>query len=428
MEPQNKVQSRQMSSDDGVELAKLIANLAAEWKVILLVTCIGTLLVGFFVGRMPSVYSTSAIISLPTEDNVEEINSGSMIGIDQKGLFKRYYDAARSESRLREYVVESRLLNEMYPNIDESSEAIVMARLLSAFKNTILEPERPKQGIVEYPTRVLFEIESRNENSAVKLLKGYLAHVNETLVHSLKNQSDSIKKIREANLHEEIALLREAAKYKRDLKIQRLEKQNSLTIKKLENEKKLLLELAGKNRRGQLLRIAEARTIAKQLGIENPTPIDDFSSSNSESATNIKVGAQQELPLYLMGTRYLDALTETLKTRNDKEFLTKINEIEKQLEEVRLDPELAALKNRESDDPYIDELPMLINSLQKLKSKSIEYEKVQMFTFDKEPVVTNQRLKPRKALIIISSFIASLFFSVLIAGIRGSLKSRTVSH
>lgn len=416
---QNEISYVSGASDE-IDLGQLIIDFIKQWKLIAAIILCGTLIVGVAVFQIPKVYQPSAIITQPSEVAVEQLNRTSVIEIDRKNLFKLYFNMLRSEVLLRQFITNNSYLEKLGVVGTESSTEAAVARLLMSFQNTVLEPEpdRPRTKLVEFPSRVSLSFRHRNEPAAVELLNSYLKYINGQLIQKLKEQSLATSAERQELLKSEMALLRSAAWYDLEQQIERRSRFNALEIEKLKNEKELLIELAKKNRQSQLARVREALIIAQKLGLENPTPLDGFNTNKGEIATSIKLGSQQELPLYLMGTRYLNALTETLKNRKDEEVSTKINELEKQIREIELDPELTALRNRESNDLYIDELPKLLSELNSLKSKTHDFGGIQAYQVEKQPVVTRMSVKPNRLTLIGLGFICSFALAFFIAFVR----------
>lgn len=429
MDQQYKKLNSELSSskqNDDVDLIGLILDLSKKWKLIFIVIMVGTCIGVLLALKMPRIYQPSAIITLPDRSMVELVNESGLINYGQKTLFKQFYDAVRSESQLSQFIEEKNYIAQLEEKADKQNFDRLLVELLTTFETKILEPdpEKPRSDFVEFPTHVKISLKHANEQVLVDLLHNYLNYVNDEQLKLLVSQSENIKASSLNSLKTTIELLREKALFDRQMQIQRIEEQNELQIEKLENEKKLLIELLTKNRQSQLAQIKEAMSIAEKLDIKNPTPIDEFSANNSEAATNIKLNSQQELPLYLMGTRYLTALTETLKSRNDEQLSTKINELEKQITQLMLDPKLTALKNRKSDDPYIEGLTELVNKQKELQKKSLSFNRVKMFSIQKQPFITNKNVGPKKLLIVVSALLMSGFIGIIIALMRVATERR----
>jgi len=110
-----------------------------------------------------------------------------------------------------------------------------------------------------------------------------------------------------------------------------------------------------------------------------------------------------------MGSDYIKGVISNLKSRQQKElFIKEISGLKKQIEEIKHDIKLAALKARKNDDPFIAELPALLQKLSKLESISFD----------------GQAEKPKRALIVAVGGVLSLFMGLFAALIAGAVKRR----
>ncbi|GAA0353753.1 hypothetical protein GCM10009092_17660 [Bowmanella denitrificans] len=412
--------------DDEIDLGQLLIDIGKRWKTVVAITLVGTLLAVAIALAIPKEYRSSARIALPNDVDVERFNNEGLIKMNREELFKRYFQEIRSESNLRKYLGDHKVLETLYGESQTASNGQrLLADLISNYQVTVLEPSAPRGEIVEFPSLIEISLQHANEQKTSELLNNYVQDANDKLVSDFIQQFTQIKQQRLEQLNKQVALLRQAAKYQRERDIVKLEAQNSLKIVQLEQEKALLVELAKNNKQTQLAEVKEASQIANTLKIENPTPIDEFSASNREAATNIKLTSSQSLPLYLMGTRYLKALTETLSNRKDDAiFISKLNELDKQIQTVADDPLLAQLKARESDDAYIEELPMLMKELRELHAKSIDIANVQFYRLDKAATVTGKAVKPNRPLIVILGLMLSGMFALIVVLISASMARR----
>jgi LPS O-antigen subunit length determinant protein (WzzB/FepE family) len=414
------------NNGDEIDLGQLLLDIRKRWRTIFLITFAGTLLAVAVALMIPKEYKPATRLTLPKDMHVERFNQHGLVELERKELFKRYYQALRSEANFRNFITENAFLGSLYEDFEQKNSARLMANLTDSFAVSIIEPQAPKGESVEFPTLIEASLQHTNETAAVKLLNTYVTDTNMRLVNDFIAQFKQIKMQREEQLNQQITLLRQAAKYEREQEIARKEATNNLTIQQLENEKQLLVELAKGNRKTQLAEVSEALKIATTLNIENPTPIDEFSASNSEAATNIKLSSNQDLPLYLMGTRYLKALTDTLNSReNEAVFLSEINQLDKEIKAAKNDPRLAQLKARESDDPYIEELPRLVQQLSKLEAKALNIADVQLYQTDKSATVTNKAVKPNRPLIAILGLMLSGMVALVVALVSASMARRS---
>jgi chain length determinant protein (polysaccharide antigen chain regulator) len=136
--------------------------------------------------------------------------------------------------------------------------------------------------------------------------------------------------------------------------------------------------IASKRKRGaqqredEILRLTEAFEIAQKLQIAD----DKFAGSAIEPAAIYNTGVS-----YLRGTKSLEA-------------------------------QIAALKNRKTDDPYIEGLRELQEELELLASISIDPEKIRVARIDQPAFVPRNPIKPKKNLIVALSCVGGVFLGI----------------
>ena len=126
-----------------------------------------------------------------------------------------------------------------------------------------------------------------------------------------------------------------------------------------------------------------------------------------------------------MGADYLKGQIKNIKTRENKVLYVKgISAIKKQIEETKNDVSLAALKARTNDDPYIAELPTLLNKLEKLQKLTFDFKGVKLYRLDKKAIADGKAEKPRRALIVAVGTVLAFFVAIFAALIIGAVKRR----
>ncbi|MBN4063856.1 hypothetical protein JYT79_03640, partial [Cardiobacterium sp. AH-315-I02] len=230
-------------------------------------------------------------------------------------------------------------------------------------------------------------------------------------------------------LTKQVAKLREQYRQGRVLSIKKMEQDNAKTIAQLQEQMSAYVTKEKANRTTQVANAVEALEMAKSLNITYPTTLDAMAQRGQESrsvGTAITVvDNKQVLSLYLQGTKYLSALIETLTNRkSDEQYLEKVNNLKESIQLIKNDQALAALKKRQSDDPWIKGLPATLAEIGALKALSPDFTDVIAFTLDDSAVVTNEKIKPNKKLIVAVGFVLSLFIALFVAMIVASLKER----
>lgn len=175
-----------------------------------------------------------------------------------------------------------------------------------------------------------------------------------------QNRITKIAQIEEENqiklqeLEQERELLITKAKLDREKNVSLRLERNEIEIKKLQQKKQLLLEKTRRDKESRIAVVKEALKIAQSLQITYPTTLEEFQPERSKANTEIFLNSSQELPLYMMGTKYLSTLIKTLEEReNEAVLITELNDIEMQIDTLIADQEILALQNRESDEAFL---------------------------------------------------------------------------
>lgn len=418
--------------EDEIDLTQIFLDLVERWKMILSITFAGTIVAVVIALAIPKVYKPSAAVSQPTAATIERISHDELLKINAESLFKDYYQALRSEQNFRSYVINRGLLESFAKEADLSDDQVkqqALARLTENLSVAILEPTADKNETIKYPELVSVALNSKDEALAVQTVNQYLDFTNGQVIAQLVSEYQIIIDERLREIERQIELARQREKNNLQLRIEQIEAEQQIKLKELQLEKETTLQLAKQNRQTQIAEVEEAFKIAQKLGIENPTPIDELTGDQRRDvSTSITLNQSQELPLYLMGTRYLESLITTLSERkNDAQFLKILNELDKQIQKIKQDPELIALKARTNFDPFIEELPSLMASRDRLKSYQLNFQGLDVYQTEKLASVSGKAIKPNRPLIAVLGLVLSgmvAFFAALISASVARRKER----
>lgn len=394
------------------DLKEVIIGTFQHWKVMLSVLFICLIITATIVMLIPRQYLASAKLLVPKDVDVEKFNQESLVLLDNEEMLLRLYQGLRSEVNFRQYAIKSNLLK---LDVQDAAYYKKLADVIEDFSVEVVT--KPMENDTSNaPLLVHLKMYYENEIDSIEFVNSYISHTNSLLLDTFKQEQEIIKTQRLEKLTESIRLLRESARYNRLNEIARIEEENETKIKKLNNEKEFLVSAAIDDKETKIAKLTEALTIARALGIENPTPIDEFANLGSkESVTSIKLTSSQTLPLYLMGEKYLTTYIKTLKSRQDESvFIDRINDINLEIAKIQSDERLEALKTRESDDPFIDELPMLLEQLNAIRSKDLDFLKVKLYQIEKIAEQTGKFARPNVIRIFAFGAFLSCFLAVLI--------------
>lgn len=276
--------------------------------------------------------------------------------LDNNGFSLGFYsvDEALAVEMLNDYTY---YIDELVKRDIKAAEA----RLIGSRSNEIIKKVQSLKDIAKQNRT--YEVERLRVANAERL--AMLEQKKQVLIEKAKGDRETeIAKLEENNtialarLEMRKKLLVEKVRKDREFEVARLQEANRLKLKELEQKRALIVIKAENDTQVKIAKAKEALKIAKVMKIVYPTRIADFSQRvGDRGTTEISFNGQQELPLYLMGTNYLETWIKTLTERGDEsQYLDELNQIDFDIALLKEDIKLAALKAREQDNIYVDEL------------------------------------------------------------------------
>lgn len=417
--------------EDEIDLFELFASLFAQWRLIIGITIIGVLISISVALITPKIYETSASVRTPLTSQIAAINENGYTKFTAQRLFKRYYDQVKSKQNLKNHLLQTSAIPRLVPNIDEADIDKTVAALMEQFNVTILEPEAPKGEVVKFPELFQVSLSATAEPETVAVLNHYLQHIEEIILKDIGDEGVVEVTLRSNNLNRDIDLLRTGAKRSRELLIEKLMIQNQEKIDLLQQQVELLEEKAGNEKRNRVIKLEEARDIARALNIMEPTTIDLLAQASEKvpgkSSTQVSISSNSNRLDFLMGTQYLDSRIKLLQSReSDLPYVTEIPELLRKIAALKNDRKIAALKSRESDDPFIDSLPGKLNALDKLGRITFEFGDASLYQIDRAAAVDGVAEKPNRKLIVVLGTLLSGMLALFIALIVATIKKRAL--
>jgi LPS O-antigen subunit length determinant protein (WzzB/FepE family) len=418
-------------TNDEIDLGELLRKLASQYKLIVIITLLGTLISLAFALILPNIYRQEVIVSKPYESDISELNANGYTHFTAEEIFKRYYDELRSPEKLETYIIEAGYLKQLYPG-STSQENTLVADFKKTFTIEVLEPKPEEKGaVVTSPSMLAVRVDHRKEGVIANLLNDYIKYTDKMLIKSLSLQQKNQIQSELKTISRDIGLLRSGAKFAREAEIIRIGETQATEIFNLNNKIEALLIKAEDDKGHEIIAIDSAYKIAKKLNIKKPTSIADIGKSfqGLTSKTEITLSDKQELPLYLMGTEYLDAKRDELRERSENTpFVREYTSLKEEIKLVETDGYLEQLKNRKSDDPYITELPSLMSRKNRLESLTLAFNGVKTLKIEKNAKVNGKKLSPKRALIVIGgitiSSLLALFIGIMNLVLNKKIDSR----
>lgn len=214
----------------------------------------------------------------------------------------------------------------------------------------------------------------------------------------------------------------------KEIQIAKLLEKDSLKKLQLEDELEAIRFTLKQQRENKITKLDEAIGIAQSLGIKKPTTPSSFNENAKQSFSGNVIKTEvnnQEIPLYFLGTDALKAEKDILLARENDDFVSgRIVEIKKELKLLENNRQIQILKQRENDDLFLAELSKLLEKIHRLENLNIDFNKLNLVKIDQLALDSNNKIKPKKSLIVAVGFVLGGLLGIFAALIKSAVRKR----
>jgi len=287
-----------------------------------------------------SVYKAEAFLLPPSAQNVQGLNVQGLNvqGYTPEQVYDLFIRNLQSRALRRHYFDAHKLADALAPDREQDAN---INRIFEEDFNKMLSVSRDKKN----KARVDVSYQGSDAKLAAQWVNDMVAEANTATVRTLAGDVASKLENSKRELREKIAVSRQFAEQRRMDRIAELE---------------------------------EAIHMAADLGIKED-PLLSQVTGKSTIAVN-----QMDSPLYMRGTRALQA-------------------------------EVTSMRTRKSDDPFIFNLRDLQEKLAKLDSIHIDPSKISAVQIDQAAEVPDRRIKPKRKLIVMLGLLGGLMLGIFAA-------------
>lgn len=419
----NTPQLHQYLPSDEVDLFELFHAIWKQKKWVIGCTILAGLLGVGYAYLSPKVYQISSVLRPAAINELDALNRSEVYKLPPADALAKVGSQLESYEARLDFFRANPALFEAFQQPGRSLEQSFEAFNGSAINLVLPDPKKS-----DSPNSYLrLEMQYPDGIDGVAILNGFVAYaiarqrkqvgadlkviVNNRL-NELKGKIDAARANYETGKASKIARLLEADKVKR------AQLQDELTA----------LRLQMKLQRGsRLAELDEAISIAKSIGIKNPTTpsamgADAFNGSSPVMRTEV---TNQKVPLYFLGTQALEAERAALVRRTNDDFTSdRIAEIGKELRMLDVNREVEVLNGRKDEDMFLQDVEPLWAEEARLRGLNIDMSMLKLVTVDRQAQEPLGPIKPRKSLIIALSLVAGLMFGILLALMRHFVQVR----
>ncbi|MGY2041193.1 Wzz/FepE/Etk N-terminal domain-containing protein [Pseudomonas pergaminensis] len=419
----NTPQLHQYLPSDEVDLFELFHAIWKQKKWVIGCTILAGLLGVGYAYLSPKVYQISSVLRPAAINELDALNRSEVYKLPPADALAKVGSQLESYEARLDFFRANPALFEAFQQPGRSLEQSFEAFNGSAINLVLPDPKKS-----DSPNSYLrLEMQYPDGIDGVAILNGFVAYaiarqrkqVGADLEVIVNNRLNELKgKIDAARANYETAKASKIARLLEADKVKRAQLQDELTA----------LRLQMKLQRGsRLAELDEAISIAKSIGIKNPTTpsamgADAFNGSSPVMRTEV---TNQKVPLYFLGTQALEAERAALVRRTNDDFTSdRIAEIGKELRMLDVNREVEVLNGRKDEDMFLQDVEPLWAEEARLRGLNIDMSMLKLVTVDRQAQEPLGPIKPRKSLIIALSLVAGLMFGILLALMRHFVQVR----
>lgn len=340
--------------DDEIDLFELMEKIwNRKWFVVIFTAfiCFLTIIYLFFIAK--PVYEATAIIMPPSADSIQSFNIGRTVedldlpSFTAQEIFAEFLKMLRMRENTKDFVIQFYL-----PTLESKANKDNYNAIIQSFEKKI---SLSISTIKELPDAYVLKLKHESPQKAYELLDSFVKHTTKNTQNALINRNKN-----------EIAGL----------------------IQKRENQLNSIIQNGLEVKNAQIVRLEEALTIAKAIGLTNPALING--KGNLDTATYVDRNL-----LYMQGTRALEA-------------------------------QIDAIKNRTNDEAFIFTQEDLVLKAQVAYYKSLNFntDNIEVKKLSGDIDSPNASIEPKKKLILLVAFMFGLFGSMFIVLVQDAIETR----
>lgn len=402
--------------DDEIDLIELGAGLWARRWLIAASTLACAALAALYALTATPRYEASAELRPQTSSALAYLAESDLVRVTPQSAF------ARTLSELQSSASQARAIRRILGDEDPPDAEDVFDIATSMESRTL-------SGVTtDNYTRATVTVQNSDPQSAAAMANTLIEIASETTAKTLVEELHSTAAARLANLERDIDRRREATKRDTEIRITQLEEKDSIARDELRDRIRELRATSRKLREDELTRLREALSIATELDITEPRG-NEFQNIVNIDTSNRTARADRSannLPLYALGTRWLQAEIAALESREGDDHDTpEIRELEQRLAELEVNEEIEALKRREDFTPFVPGISGLLSEKARLEAAmASEFPNLSVVRVDRIAQPPESPVAPRRGLIIALGVVLGGMIGVFVALIVNAVRAR----
>lgn len=410
-------------AEDEIDLFELFDGIWQQKKWIIGCTILAGLLGVGYAFLAPRTYQVSSVLRPVAINELDALNRSEVYklptadALDKVAAQLDSYDARLGFFRANPVLFEA--FHQPGRRLEQNFEAFNR----DAIKLVLPDPKKPESVSrfvrleMQYPTGIDgVAILNGFVDYAIGLARdevgGALNVIVANRLNELKGKIDAARANYETGKESRIAKLLEADNVKRA---------------RLQDELSALRQQMELERSSRLAELDEAISIARSIGITRPTTPSAMGGDATRGGSQVMrtVVTNQQVPLYFMGTKVLEAERRAVEKRTNNDFTNmRVAEIGKELRMLDSNREVEMLNSRKSEDIFLQGVEPLRAEIARLRGLNIDMTALKLVTVDRQAQEPLEPVKPKKAMLVALSVLGGLILGVLVSMIRYLVQAR----
>jgi len=403
--------------EDEISLIDLWNVLVKKKKTIFGITTIATIGAVIYALLLPPVYKAETTFLPPSESDIQALNNIQGVqgvqGVSVDSVYTMFKRNLSARAPRKSVFEKMGLLDIFAPERDEKTNVVA---IFDGFNKSLsVSVPKPKKGEDAAPITSL-AMEGEDPELIAEIINNVGSEAEQATKTEIISNINAKIAARIENLTGDIQLLRDKTKNQRMDEIERLETADRLARESIKDQISALTKNAEHKRQDQITILQEASRIAHALGIKESIGFslrkigEAQAQAQAQAQIDIsKLGSQQ----YNRGYEALEAEIASLTNReSDYSFTPEIRELQKRLTLLENNRTVEQLKSRKNDDPFISSLRDKESELAYLKSIHIDPSAVKTARLDQAAYPPEQRIKPKRRLIVVLGFVLGLMLGI----------------
>jgi len=401
--------------DDEIDLGDLIRALWAYKRIILAVTVASAVIAITYALVATKYYTTQSVLRPVAMNVLDELNASGLYELTPEEALQRVAAGISSyEYRLAYFRANQGLFGPDAMSDDQTPEQ-GLNQIIDDFEISRPDANRVDGSVSYVGLAYTYPWGVRGAD----IVNGLIAYVIQQERVAIALDVEVIIRNRLAKLEQRMAAERAAYQADKQAKVASLSEKNSLKRAELKDELDALRKQLRTRRDDRIAQLSEAIQIANALGIDTPsTPSSLSGATHIPSSGNVirtEVNNQQ-IPLYFMGVKALEAEREVLQKRRSDEFTEpRIAEIRTELSMLERNREIELLKSRDYEDVFIEDYAKWRKEAAELKGLNLNLSKLPLVNVDRQATYPKSAVKPKFFLVVGFGTLLGLVFGLFVA-------------